>query len=31
MPPIDDAFAKKYDAENLEKLREGVRGIWRMN
>jgi trigger factor len=24
-PAIDDAFAKKYDAENLEKLREGVR------
>jgi trigger factor len=24
MPPIDDAFAKKYDAENLAKLREGV-------
>ena len=25
LPPIDDAFAKKYGAENLEKLREGVR------
>jgi trigger factor len=25
LPPIDDAFAKKYDAENLEKLRAGVR------
>lgn len=25
LPPIDDALAKKYDAENLEKLREGVR------
>jgi trigger factor len=24
-PAIDDEFAKKYDAENLEKLREGVR------
>jgi trigger factor len=24
LPPIDDAFAKKYDAENLLKLREGV-------
>jgi trigger factor len=24
-PVIDDAFAKKFDAENLEKLREGVR------
>ncbi len=24
-PAIDDAFAKKYDAENLEKLGEGVR------
>ena len=24
-PPIDDEFAKKYDAENLEKLRAGVR------
>jgi trigger factor len=24
-PVIDDAFAKKYDAENLEKLRAGVR------
>ncbi len=24
-PPIDDAFAKKYDAENVAKLREGVR------
>jgi trigger factor len=24
MPAIDDAFAKKYDAENLSKLREGV-------
>ena len=25
LPPIDDAFAKKYDAENLEKLHAGVR------
>jgi trigger factor len=25
LPPMDDAFAKKYGAENLEKLREGVR------
>jgi trigger factor len=25
LPPLDDAFAKKYDAENLEKLRDGVR------
>ena len=25
LPPADDAFAKKYGAENLEKLREGVR------
>jgi trigger factor len=25
LPAIDDEFAKKYDAENLEKLREGVR------
>jgi trigger factor len=25
LPPIDDAFAKKYDAEDLTKLREGVR------
>jgi trigger factor len=25
LPPIDDALAKKYDAENLEKLHEGVR------
>jgi len=25
LPPIDDAFAKKYGAENLEKLRAGVR------
>ncbi|HVU09566.1 MAG TPA: trigger factor [Verrucomicrobiae bacterium] len=25
LPAIDDAFAKKYDAEDLEKLREGVR------
>jgi trigger factor len=25
LPPIDEAFAKKYDAENLEKLRAGVR------
>ena len=24
-PVVDDAFAKKYDAENLEKLRAGVR------
>ncbi len=24
LPPIDDTFAKKYDAENLAKLREGV-------
>jgi trigger factor len=24
-PPVDDEFAKKYDAENLEKLRAGVR------
>ena len=26
LPAIDDAFAKKYDAESLLKLREGVRG-----
>ncbi len=25
LPPLDDAFAKSFDAENLEKLREGVR------
>ncbi|HEV2455278.1 MAG TPA: trigger factor, partial [Verrucomicrobiae bacterium] len=25
LPPIDDEFAKKYSAENLEKLRAGVR------
>ncbi len=25
VPPIDDAFAKIYEAENLEKLREGIR------
>lgn len=25
LPPIDDAFAKSFGAENLEKLREGVR------
>jgi trigger factor len=25
LPPIDEAFAQSYDAENLEKLREGVR------
>src|SRR6185436_1015156 len=25
LPPIDEAFAKAYGAENLEKLREGVR------
>jgi len=25
LPPLDDAFAKKYGAENLEKLRAGVR------
>ena len=25
LPPVDDAFAKKYGAENLEKLRAGVR------
>lgn len=25
LPPIDDELAKKYDAENLEKLRAGVR------
>ncbi len=25
LPPLDDAFAKSYDAENLEKLRDGVR------
>ncbi|HNQ73746.1 MAG TPA: trigger factor [Verrucomicrobiota bacterium] len=25
LPPLDDAFAKLYDAENLDKLREGVR------
>jgi trigger factor len=25
LPPIDDAFAKSYGAESLEKLREGVR------
>jgi trigger factor len=25
LPPVDDALAKKYDAENLEKLRAGVR------
>jgi FKBP-type peptidyl-prolyl cis-trans isomerase (trigger factor) len=28
-PAIDDAFAKKYDAENLEKLRAGVGAIWK--
>lgn len=25
LPPLDDAFAKLYEAESLEKLREGVR------
>jgi trigger factor len=25
LPPLDDAFAKSYDAENIEKLRAGVR------
>ena len=25
LPPVDDAFAKKYDAENLDKLRAGIR------
>jgi trigger factor len=25
LPPLDDEFAKKYGAENLERLREGVR------
>jgi trigger factor len=25
-PPIDDAFARNFGAENLDKLREGVRG-----
>jgi trigger factor len=25
LPPVDEAFAKKYGAENLEKLRAGVR------
>jgi trigger factor len=25
LPTVDDAFAKSFDAENLEKLREGVR------
>jgi trigger factor len=25
LPPIDEAFAKKYGAENLDKLRDGVR------
>jgi trigger factor len=25
LPPVDDEFAKKYEAENLEKLRAGVR------
>ena len=25
LPPIDDVFAKKYGAESIEKLREGVR------
>jgi trigger factor len=25
LPPLDDAFAKSYGAENLEKLRDGVR------
>jgi trigger factor len=25
LPPLDEAFAKQYGAENLEKLREGVR------
>lgn len=25
LPPVDEAFAKNYGAENLEKLREGVR------
>lgn len=26
LPPLDDAFAKSWEAENMEKLREGVRG-----
>jgi trigger factor len=26
LPPIDDAFAKKYDSESLEKLKVGIRG-----
>ena len=25
LPPLDDTFAKSFDAENLDKLREGVR------
>jgi trigger factor len=25
LPPVDDAFAKKYDAENLDKLHAGIR------
>jgi trigger factor len=25
LPPIDDEFAKKYDSENVQKLRDGVR------
>ena len=25
LPALDDAFAKSFDAENLEKLRAGVR------
>ena len=25
LPVVDDAFAKSFDAENMEKLREGVR------
>ena len=25
LPELDDAFAQTYEAENLEKLREGVR------
>jgi len=31
LPPIDDAFAKKYDAENLPKLAKACNGTWRTN
>ena len=29
LPALDDELAKKFGAENLEKLKAGVRRIWK--